>query len=294
MGVDTKAIKQKIKAVGNVRKVTKTMEMVSVAKMRKAVERKKASYEYAKYALEILEKIYSMKDISHPLFEKRKTGKNLLVVIASDKGLCGPYNARVERQVVDFISRNPEPGIDVVSIGNRAQKIANKFNLKIVHSQKAFSDSVTNIDTSILTGDLRARFLQDKTYKNVTIIYTDFISSLSFETVEKCILPMDKDSIPALAENEDITKSPVNDFCEFEPSKETLLEELLPILMQIMIFQCVLESLASEHSSRMVAMRNASDNASRLKNNLTGQYNRARQAGITKEIIEIINAASAV
>lgn len=293
MAVDTKAIKQKIKAVGNVRKVTKTMEMVSVAKMRKAVERKKASYEYAKHALEILAKISSMHDIRSPLFDSRKTGKTLLVIIGADKGLCGPYNIRIERKVSSFKKLNADQDIDVITFGTRAKKIATKLGLNVVESHKVFADSIQSRDLAILTGDLRAKFLQDNTYKKINIIYTEFISSLQFEAVEKQLLPMNRESLPELLGTEDIKVSSKYQYV-LEPSEDDLLEELLPMLMQVILYQSALESLASEHSSRMLAMRNASDNASRMKDRFTGEYNRARQAGVTKEIIEIVNAASAV
>lgn len=293
MAIDSKAIKQKISAVGNVRKVTKTMEMVSVAKMKKAVENRKKTADYAKYALNILGHIASLKDVQHPMFNNRESGKQLLVIIASDKGLCGPYNARVERQVVEFIGSHDSDKIDVIAVGKRAKKIADKYDISIKESQLAFTEKDDGSEVRELIETIKALYVQDRTYRTVNVIFTEFISSLEFTAVNKQLLPINHDTLPSLLgiSEEEVGEAKVY---TLEPNEEVILEELLPALLQVGVYQFSLESLASEHSSRMLAMRNASDNASRLKDELTGEYNRARQAGVTKEIIEIVNAASAV
>ncbi|MCB9805558.1 ATP synthase F1 subunit gamma [Candidatus Nomurabacteria bacterium] len=294
MALDTKAIKQQIKSVGNIRKVTKTMEMISIAKMRKAVERRRNSEVYAKSALGILAKVASHYDIRHPLFDKRSSGKNLLVVIASDKGLCGPYNMRIEKEVAKFVADNKEE-TDIIAIGNKAKKIAKKLNLNVIYSQSAFPDSVHGDDVIEMILKVKELFTKDRQYKKASFVYTEFISSLEFKVVTRNLLPLSKNLLNELFDGE-IQSEEKKGFTPylFEPNEEQILEEVLPILLQVGAFQFILESLASEHSSRMLAMRNASDNAARVKDELTGEYNRARQAGITKEIIEIINAAQAI
>lgn len=312
MAVDTKAIKQKIVAVGNVGKVTKTMEMVSISKMKRTVENRKKTAIYAKYALSILEKVSALHDIQHPLFKERKNGKSLLVIIASDKGLCGPYNTRIERATLEFVKNNTsndsESEIDVIAIGKKSQNIAKKYKLSVKEAMSAFTEKTKGDEIRDLVDILKKLYIQDSTYKSVSVIFTEFISSLEFQVVENTILPIRSSLLPDVLDidkdinkniNTDINKNKegVNksaNLYTLEPDEDVILEELLPVLLQVGIYQFMLESLASEHSSRMLAMRNASDNASRLKERLTGEYNRARQAGVTKEIIEIVNAASAV
>ena len=257
MAVDTKAIKHKISSIGNVRKLTKTMEMVSVAKMKRSVENRKNSADFARYALSILGKIAYRHDIQHPLFTNRGSGKYLIVIIASDKGLCGPFNTRIERQVSDFIHKhNGIIEIDAITIGKKAKKIADKHNLLIRQELPAYSEKVSDSDVQGLIDDLKRYFIQDDLYREIHVVYTEFVSSLEFKAIQKKILPLSKDIL---------LKNESSHIYTLEPDEETILEELLPILLQIAVYQFTLESLASEHSSRMLAMRNASDNASRLK-----------------------------
>jgi F-type H+-transporting ATPase subunit gamma len=293
MAVDTKAIKQQIKSVGNIRKVTKTMEMISIAKMKRAVEHRKASEKYAKLALSILSKISNQTDITHPLFSMRKYGKNLLVIIASDKGLCGPFNSRVEKMVMEFQKENVGT-TEAITIGLKAKKIAKKCGIEVLEHLPALSDHLVTDDISPLIDKIKNLYVQDETYKTVNFIYTEFISSLLFKVRNQSLLPLNRGFFRTLLESETEKEKKDDTQYIFEPSRENILEEVLPALIQVGVFQFALESVASEHSSRMLAMRNASDNASRMKDKLTGEYNRARQAGITKEIIEIINAAQAV
>lgn len=290
MAMQTKTIKQKMKSVANIGKITKAMEMISVSKMKKAVAKRNSSSLFAQESFALLENLHIYKNLSHPYLERGKGEKVLMLVIASNKGLCGGYNMNVSKKVSDFVKQNPEIIVDVVAVGRQAQKIAVRNNLKLVASFDDFSEYYKAEEVRSLLHTLLTYF-DSKEYKEVKVAYTEFISSLSFESKITSLIPLSLKKNKQL--NSDNNK---RDFAlyTFEPNEQEILNTVVPSVLMTIVYQYLLDSTASEHSSRVSAMRNASDNAKELGEELRINYNRARQAAITQEIAEIVGGSSAV
>jgi len=299
MAVQAKVIKEKITSVGNIKKITKTMEMVSVSKMRKAVLATAASREYARYALELMVTLAKKRNISHPLLVEGTGEKTLLVIIASNKGLCGGYNTNISKQV-SAIRKNTKGILEAITLGKQAEMIANRNDILIKASFKEFGENITIGKVKALRKLLQQEFLESGEYKNVLVTYTQFIKQLDYRPLVREILPVSPkiarqiiEEIEEGSTEERFPKDPMSTYL-FEPSEGEISDKVLPNLISAILFQIVLEASASEHSSRMIAMQAASDNAEELRKELTLTYNRARQAGITQEISEIISGANAL
>ena len=299
MSIQIKAVKQKINSIGNIRKITKTMELVAVSKMRKSINRSSASRIYSRYALEILVTLFKVRKVHHPLLEPGKGNKTLLVIIASNKGLCGGYNANISKTVSKYKNKiNNE--IECIAIGKQAEKIALKNKLKIIASFHELGDEFEAEEIGSLREMILKEFLYSKNYRNVAIAYTEFIKQMVYEPNIKEILPVSMKTTRNIIE--EIEKDREEHRFDkknmalylFEPNEEKVLNEIIPNLLSAIISQIVLESLASEHSSRMFAMKNATDNANQLLEDLSLIYNKARQTNITQEVAEIIAGAEAL
>jgi F-type H+-transporting ATPase subunit gamma len=300
MATQIKTIKQKIASVGNIRKITRTMEMVSVAKMRKAINRAIASRDYAKYALEILLTLVNERNISHPLMETREGDTTLLVIIASNKGLCGSYNMNVSKTVAKYIKENANMKIDAIVVGKQAEKIARRFGLNVLDRYHEFKDDFTLTHIKMLRRLVVKLFSEKNHYKNVVVAYTEFVKQMVTKAGVKEILPVTANIATKIVDEND---SGVDTFTPnkrgmaeyiFEPSEQRVLDKLIPNFLSTLLFQVMLEANASEHSSRMFAMKNATDNATGILDDLVLTYNRARQANITQEVAEIIAGAEAL
>lgn len=305
MPLSTKAIKSRIKSVKNTKKITKAMEMVAASKMRRAVERSLASREYAEKALELLVHISQNKLISHPLLEHpREKDSTLLLIIASNKGLCGSYNVNVFKEVKQYVDNHKDiEKIEAVCVGRYAERYAKKLQLPVVGSFVELPDNFTPEDIGGLTKLIVDEFLQGKYYR-IRIVYTNFISAMSNEILIRSVLPVKEEnirkSITFAGHNsgdteveEERSKHTLMSLYQFEPSEEATLNQVLPILTEVQIYQGLLESAASEHSARMIAMKNASESAQEMIEELTLTFNKARQASITQEIVEIATGAQA-
>lgn len=299
MAIQTKIIKQKMSSVGNIKKITKTMEMVSVSKMKRAVSRSFASREYARYALEIMVTLSKERNMTDPLLEYGEGNKTLLLIIASNKGLCGGYNVNVSKAVSKFKSSN-DGEIDAVTIGKQAEKIANRNKIPIVVSFNEFGDEIDLSKVKTLRKILIKEFVETKKYKNVVVAYTEFVKQLQYSPKVVELIPVSPKTTRNIIESTEdgredsrFSKKSMALYL-FEPSEARILRKVIPNLLSATIFQILLDSSASEHSSRMVAMKNATDNAGELLNNLKLTYNRARQASITQEVAEIIGGAEAL
>lgn len=296
MALVAKVIKQKIKSVGNIKKITKTMEMVSASKMRRAVSRALGARLYATYAFELLEHLSSERDIVHPLMQERSGEKGILVIVASNKGLCGGYNTQVSKKVSAFVQHNKHMTYDVITIGKQAEKIARRFGLQIVASFLDMGEVVSPEDITGLRSVILDTYTQSPEYVSVTVISTVFHAPLQYEALQKRLLPVRLDDLRDKKESESSTKeaSPLSPLYILEPSGEAIAGQIIPQLLGVTLFQVMVDALASEHSSRMVAMKSATDNAKSMQDELTLTYNKARQAGITQEIAEISAGANAL
>ncbi len=302
MAIQTKTIKQKMTSVKSIQKITKAMEMISVSKMKNSIAKHRASLEFAEHALILLETLHTQRNLTHPYLEERKETENpkvLMLVIASNKGLCGGYNVNVSKQVTTYIKNNPNVTVDVVTIGKQANKIAWRNKLNVIASFVEYSEFFSASEIRSIMHTIYEIYDGNKDYASVQLCYTEFISSLRFEPKISKLIPM---SIQESRDALHISSDSAKEFAKneplplylFEPSEQEVLDTIVPRMLMTVVYQMILNSLASEHSSRVIAMRNASDNAGELLEELGITYNRARQAGITQEIAEIVGGMSAV
>jgi F-type H+-transporting ATPase subunit gamma len=300
MAIQTKIIKQKMTSIGSIKKITKTMEMVSVSKMKKAVNNSLISREYSRYALEILITLAKERSVPHPLLENGYGKKELLIIVASNKGLCGGYNVNISKSVAKFIEKNKDFEIECLTIGRQAERISKRNKLKIIASINEFGENITLEEIDVLKKIIIDKFINTKIYKSVSIVYTQFVKQLEYKPFVREIIPVSLKTARNIIEetiegsiDERFEKNSMSLYL-FEPNEERVLEKVIPDLLSAILLQIMLEAQASEHSSRMVAMKNATDNAGELLDDLKLTYNRARQSGITQEVAEIIGGAEAL
>ncbi|MDZ7726315.1 MAG: ATP synthase F1 subunit gamma [Candidatus Campbellbacteria bacterium] len=304
MAGNTKAIKEKINTVGNLKKITRAMEMVARSKMKKAIDFAVSARPYTEYALELLANLSKNGDENnkYPLLHEGVGENDLVLHIASEKGLCGGYNAQALRSLESFISKADPEKMHIISVGKYADRHAEKTGAFFLQNFRV-KENVEFREAQEISEFILERFKKGE-YRRVFISYTNFETVFSQKNVVSRLLPITRESVletiasTAGTENRDHTEETIQaeDLVEykFEPSKEEVLEKILPQLVSVQVYQALLESDASEQSSRMVAMKNATDNASSLGEELSIRYNRARQASITNEIIEIAAGANAV
>jgi F-type H+-transporting ATPase subunit gamma len=298
MALQTKVIKQKIKSVGNIKKITRTMEMVSVSKMKKATASVFSLRPYSKESFELLKHLPHISS-SHPFFITPKNAKKeLLVIFASNKGLCGGFNANVYREALRFKKSRGDKdaaSVEVCSIGKNAEKISKKLGFTLKASFIHFGDKSTYEDFETLKSIVIDAFDTGE-YSRVSVIHTEFIKNGLYQVSTKQILPLVQTSLEELLEiqGEGDTKKESSAEYLVEPSEKEALDFAIPVLVHTAFYTCFLESLASEHGSRMVAMKSATDNASDMLTDLKISFNKARQDAVTQEIAEIASGALAV
>lgn len=287
----TKEIKRRIVSVKNTKKITKAMELVAASKMKRAVNSTLASRLYAEYSWEILTSIAeNIKDISHPLFEDDSTADKenfLVVLITSNRGLCGAYNAQAIKKVISLIKTE---NIDLITIGRKGDTAMRRLDQNIIASFTELPDHLSLYDVLPISEMLITEFMQ-KRYNKILVVYTDFISALTQKPNIKQILPVSKhdlkELIEGLEQTTEVRTTDVKTNYVFEGDQNTLIGSLAEKLVRMQIYQMMLESNASEQSARMLAMKNASDASGEMIDELTLMFNKARQANITREISEI-------
>ncbi len=316
MGVNTKVIKRRLKSIGSTKKITKAMEMVAAAKMRKAVNAALDTRTYATLAWNLLVNLSQSQTALIPLLEIRPVQKILMIIITSNRGLCGSFNSNIikktaaqmkdtkylAKQIIkgkEFLP-NEKINVDVIGIGKKGADFAKKMGYNLVASFTSMTDT-PGLDDALPISKMVIDAYTKKTYDKVVVAYTDFKSTLSQVAKLKQVLPISKIDLEEILtditelklEKNSSVKVELDDYL-FEPNKQSVLEIVLPRLVETQIYQVMLESAASEHSARMLAMRNASDAAEDMINELNLNFNKARQAGITQEIAEIAGGAAAL
>lgn len=308
MAVSPRIIRRRIKSVGNTRKITRAMELVAAAKMRRAVAASQRSRSYAALARDMLSRLAGLVEPgAHPLLAAAPVERMLLIVITSHRGLCGGFNANILRRAVgqwrqprrlavQRIGEEDVPpaeglAVDVVAVGRKGEEAFRRAGADIVASFRVAGDIPTAAEARPIAQLAQRGFLAGK-YQKVVVAYTDFVSSLVQTPRLLQLLPVSTGDLEAILAGGD---APRTDLAEtlFEPDPATVLEAMLPRLVEALTFQALLESSASEHSARMLAMRNATDAAGDMIDDLTLTYNGARQAGITREIAEIAAGTAA-
>ena len=297
MALQAKAIKSKIASVKNIRKITRAMEMVAATKMRKATRAVVDSKEYVRRAYELLKNLSKHKELSHQLLVAPKNAKKTLIIaISSNRGLCGAYNTNIKRALISYVKTHKDDDFAYIAIGRHIERTAKKLPGELIASFTELGDYISEEELWSVNSFIIDEFKKG-IYKKVYLFYTRFNSSLSYTPINKHILPVRKKDLEDTMDDMNMKdeERKVESFENFvyEPGQEEVMDFILPRVTEVYIYQAMLESLASEHSSRMIAMKNASDNAKKLIEMLTVNFNRARQAGITQEIAEI-SAGSAV
>jgi F-type H+-transporting ATPase subunit gamma len=284
-----KAIKRRISGAKNTRKITRAMKMISAARLRKAQQRITELRPYAQKTIELLTSVASRvnsEDDVNPLLRRREENRVLLVVITSDRGLAGAFNASINKRAFAMWKQLEKEGkqVSFAIIGRKGGDFFRRRGAKI---DKVFSGMFENI-TSTKAGEIGryvvGRYLEEE-LDSAYIIYNEFKSAIAQIVTVQRVLPVE------LPEAND--QAAQTDYI-YEPNQTALLERLLPMYMEVTSFRALLDSVASEHGARMTAMDNAMNNASDVIASLTLQYNRARQAAITKELMEIIGGAEAL
>ena len=286
----TRDIRRRIKSVKNTAQITKAMQMVASSKMRKAQLAALAGRPYATLMNSVLAAVtHGAGDFSHPLMEKREVKKRAVVLITTDKGLCGALNSNLLREAARF---DKETTVYVCA-GKKGGQFVSRTKRQLA-AEFTYKDAPLFVEARSIS-----KFAQDLFTKGeadeVIVLYTNFINTLTQKPEARTLLPIgDIKALEADLEGEggELKKSETEYL--FEPDPAAVLGSLLPQYVNFQVFQFLLEAKASEHSARMVAMKNATDNAKQIIKDLTLEYNKLRQANITKELLEITTAQMAM
>lgn len=269
------------------------MELISTVKMKKAQDSAIQARPFAIQAANLFMEIgEGMQETT-----STNTKRELVLVIASNKGLCGGYNVNVFKAVAALVAENPTTTYHFVTAGKRARDfIARTEQVLVSDFSDILKDAVDAKDAKQVSRMLQKEF-KEQGYSSVRIIYSHFISAINQKAVSKVLFPATKEDILTFLEiiqpKKEATLSNKVDY-EFEPSKEVLVEQVLPMIYDLMVLEAFLEAKASEHASRMVAMKNAKDSANKKVKSLTLTFNKARQAAITKEVSEIVSGVESM
>ncbi|HRP68828.1 MAG TPA: ATP synthase F1 subunit gamma [Turneriella sp.] len=283
-----KEIRNRIGSVQNTKKITRTMELVSTAKAKKAVDKVVASRPYADKIKELIGSLASQGDVAdHPLLRRHtQVRKALVVVVTANRGLCGGYNTNAIRMAIHRIEEYRKSGVEV-DIHLIGKKAINYFNFQKIR----YAASFTNIDDKMTFEDAQAfaeKYMESfslEAVDKIDIVYTKYLSAATQKPVVETVLPVELS-----AEKEGAAVSPFI----FEPDPQGILSSLLPKAITMSVYQSLLDAVASEQIARRIAMKSATDAASDMIKSLTLQYNRIRQAKITQEIAEIVGGAAAI
>lgn len=282
-------IKRRITSVKNTQQITNAMKMVSAAKLQRAQDRVMATRPYSdrmSYVVEHLEA--RVKPKAHPLLTPRDEGRTLLVMLTSDRGLCGGFNSNLQRRALQEINDLSESGdIDVIAIGKKGRDFFGYRQIEILESYiEMFIRQVTYDQAKEISAKLFEAF-EEQGYRQVIVLYNKFNSAISQEVTALRLLPMSG------LEDPDAEPEEPYDYL-YEPSAPEVLDSLLRKQVEIQLFQIFQESFAGEHGARMTAMDSATSNALEMIASLTLTFNRARQAAITTELIEVVSGADAL
>ena len=280
-----KEIRNRISSVSSTMQITNAMKMVSAAKLKKAQDSITATLPYSNKLSELVKNISASIDSvdSNPLFVAREVKKTLIIVITSNKGLCGGFNSNIIKEVYNISSEYGSNKPDLLTIGKKGNDILKKrFN--VISSHNDLFDQFSYLNVKSIANKIMQLYTDEK-YDEVILVYNHFKNAATQIITKEQFLP--------ISENSDNNLSSSGDYI-FEPNREKILEELIPKTLSIQLFKSISDSIASEHGARMTAMHKATDNASELRDQLKLTYNKARQTAITNEILEIVGGAEAL
>ena len=299
--MNTKVIKQKMKSVGNIKKITRTMEMVSVAKMKRATIAAHAYRPFIRSTRHILTTLYNDKHTQHKLLknkniiefskdinvkkESENVGQTIVILMAANKGLCGGYNAQVYKALNKNIKAIDKSKISFITIGKYAERIAKRYGSNIIYSFA--KNNIDNREASIIAKEVIKRYTDNNNIvEKVLLIHPYIKSGMSYSVSVEQILPYVFSPSPLRGEGWGEGSVSSSNF-KYEPNESTIVETIIPIMTEALIHAAALETEAGEHAARMVAMKTATDNAGDLLHDLKLTFNNARQAKITQEIAEL-------
>jgi F-type H+-transporting ATPase subunit gamma len=286
---NTQDIRRRIKSIRNTAQITKAMQMVAASKMRKAQQHALAGRPYSELLNRVLVSLKGRTDpLLHPLLQIRPTNRELVLVISTDKGLAGALNTNLMREAANFDSAKTV----YVTAGRKARQFIARTKRELL-ADFELKDAPTILETKVISKFCVEKFLGREVDK-VTVLYTQFVNTINQKPVAQTLLPISRFVFDTGAGEQN--ESGVDLMLEytFEPSPQAVLDFMLPYYVQYEVYQMVLDARASEHSARMVAMKNATDNANQFIKDLTLEYNKMRQASITTELLEIATAQMAI
>lgn len=289
-------IRRRIRSVKNISKVTGALEAVSASKVRRAQNAATASRAYSNAAFEVLTDLGRLQggELSHPLLDEPEKVEHILVIlITSDRGLAGPYNTNILKVALEFEKQQDVP-VSYLTVGKKGRDLLLRRGRNIIAEFTNMPDPPAVSDVTPVTRAAKDEFFAGRV-DEVYVAYTNFINTLRQEPTIERMLPLRPGESEITAGGQESTGSDgAEAVYTFEPSVDLILDEILPRFSELVLYQAILESLASEHSARMVAMRNATENANILVDDLTLDYNKARQLAITSEILDIVGGAEAL
>ncbi|HSG44746.1 MAG TPA: ATP synthase F1 subunit gamma [Anaerolineales bacterium] len=284
----------RIRSVKNISQVTRALETVSASKVRKAISAMMATRSYATKAWQVLTHVAEQpgRDSLHPLLSDRKTVDNtLVVVITGDRGLAGAYNSNAIRFVASRFDKNPVP-VKYIAVGRKGRDLLLRRRKDVIADFSHLPAAPTFADVSAI-GRLAVDSFMDGEVDEVFLVYTDYVNMARQITTVKKLLPLELEGEGLVEDFENQHFGPHAAY-EYEPDMREILDEVIPRFTALQVYQAVLESLASEHAARMVAMRNATENAKELVGALQLAYNKVRQQTITNDILDIVGGAEAL
>jgi F-type H+-transporting ATPase subunit gamma len=302
MPAATREIKRRIRSVGNTKKVTKAMELVAASKMRRAQEAAVATRGYALRAWQLLTHLASVTDENaHPLLKQRKEGtRTLLIVLTPDKGLTGGLNTHIIKEAMRAVQERQGHELSVITVGKKGEQAMRRLHTNIIASYPNATAEPQLVDILPVAQEAIEKFAAGEV-DEVLVTYANFVSVLVQKPMTRQLLPITKEGLKQTIE--DTGKDDTFQLTDadalpedllFEPNSDAVLERVLRSLTDMQLYQMLLEATASEHSSRMMAMRSASDAAGDLIDELTLAFNKARQAGITQDLSEISASRAAL
>ena len=283
----TRDLRRRIRSVKGTQQITKAMKMVAAAKLRRAQQRIVSARPYAYTLRRVLGGVLERTEHTHPLLEDRPTERVWLVVVTSDKGLCGSFNTSILREAERLLRSDTWPEVELVTIGRKACDYFKRRQWKIAHSEPALMSNLGDEDGYTLA-DMFLKAFTTGQVDAVTVLYGSFVSMLRQEVTRENLLPLSPEGF----DTPDATDSKVDYL--YEPGPQELLDVLLPRHVKVQVQRVLFDSAAAEQAARMTAMEAATKNASEMIDDLTLLYNRTRQAAITKELIEIVSGAEAL
>jgi F-type H+-transporting ATPase subunit gamma len=295
-----KEVRIRIESIKSTQQITSAMKLVAASKLRRTQNAVQALAPYAAKLREILGNLSSsLEDTDEAIYSSaRPVEKVLLVVITSNRGLCGPFNGNVIKATRQYINEHyadieRKGNLDIYTLGKKGSDFFKKNKYKVVNSNSAIFDALTFANTTVIAEELMAAYA-GKTYDRIDIIYNHFKNAGQQVITTEQYLPISPVPVEKSKDGKVEAKSKQLPDYIFEPEKNVLVRELIPRILKMQLYKTVLDSFAAEHGARMTAMSQATENAKELLKQLQLSYNKARQASITKELLEIVSGAEAL